>query len=268
MVIQLLNAYYLDEISRMPPFAIFSISLSVLSLSNTMWYYAYWNLFRCKPIRDVPSSLSLYNYKLSGVKDGKFSFGKTSHDVNEFELSQKDNMLSVTIGDTVLNDDYKPSGLNSGEDDFVLPKKAGSAGGLEIEFVRPCQDAPEAEAVVDEDVAPAPVSSLISSPFESGSAFEILNDGAGIDDTANRNENFPSLELLQSQLIAARSMISKLKNEKLSMSQEIERMKEQLLQLSTSTRDCVAMIVPGTNDVPNRHDVVTRYAADDPFEMV
>jgi pimeloyl-ACP methyl ester carboxylesterase len=41
----------------------------VLSLSSTVCYYAYWNLYQCTSIRNVPSSLSLYNYKLSGVDE-------------------------------------------------------------------------------------------------------------------------------------------------------------------------------------------------------
>jgi hypothetical protein len=103
-----------------------------------VWYYAYWNLFRCKPIRDVPSSLSLYNYKLSGVKEGLFSFSKLSHDVisvNEIEMAEQDNTLSVTIADTVdrsgtaANDHDKPID--------VLPKKIHTEGGSEIEVVRP-----------------------------------------------------------------------------------------------------------------------------------
>jgi hypothetical protein len=40
-------------------------------------YYAYWNLFHCT------FSLSLYNYKLSGVTDGPLSFAKAMTEVAE-----------------------------------------------------------------------------------------------------------------------------------------------------------------------------------------
>jgi hypothetical protein len=113
LVIQLVNGYLLGQ--HFQGFAIFSLALSVLSLSNTIWYYAYWILFRCKPMRDVPSSLSLYNYKLSGVKEGVFSFGKLSHDVrsvNEREMADiwRREMTNVTVLDdsstTTEDDDY------------------------------------------------------------------------------------------------------------------------------------------------------------------
>jgi hypothetical protein len=103
-----------------------------------VWCYAYWNLFRCKPIRDVPSSLSLYNYKLSGVNEGMFSFSKLSHDVssvNEIEMAEQDNTLSVTIADTADR-----SGTASNDPDKpidVLPNKVHAEGGSEIEVVRP-----------------------------------------------------------------------------------------------------------------------------------
>ncbi len=56
----------------------------------------------------MPSSLSLYNYKLSGVKKGMFSFGQPSHDVTKIEVAERDKMLSVAIpgiADSVLNED-------------------------------------------------------------------------------------------------------------------------------------------------------------------
>jgi hypothetical protein len=107
LAIQLCNTWLLGQLNNMPPFTIFSISLSVISLANTMWYYAYWNLFRCMPIRHVPSTLALYNYKLSGVTDGAFSFAKTSHEVVEIELSEMDKLKIVTI--------VNPSALNCDE---------------------------------------------------------------------------------------------------------------------------------------------------------
>ena len=136
LIIQLVNGYLLGQ--SFQGFAIFSIALSVLSLLSTVWCYAYWNLFRCKPIRDVPSSLSLYNYKLSGVNEGMFSFSKLAHvvsNVNEIEMAEQDNTLSVTIADTADR-----SGTASNDPDKpidVLPNKVHAEGGSEIEVVRP-----------------------------------------------------------------------------------------------------------------------------------
>jgi hypothetical protein len=145
LVIQLLNGILLGQ--EFQGFAIFSIVLSVLSLSNTAWYYAYWNLFRCKPIRDVPSSLSLYNYKLSGVKEGVFSFGKIYHDVSSVnEIEMADNMLSVAIDDTVLNDSSRTAGNDPDKQIDELPKKAHAEGGSEIEVVRPARDNQDTES--------------------------------------------------------------------------------------------------------------------------
>jgi hypothetical protein len=78
LAIQLLNTWLLGQFQDMPPFTIFSISLSVLSLANTLWRYGYWTLYQCLPVRNVPTELSLYNYKLSGVTDGDLSFAASS----------------------------------------------------------------------------------------------------------------------------------------------------------------------------------------------
>ena len=145
LIIQLVNGYLLGEIAKMPVFAVFSISLSALSLSNTIWYYAYWNLFRCRPIRDVPSSLSLYNYKLSGVEEGMFSFGKPSHDVTEIEMAERDKVLSVTIADSVLNEVSTNEWPDSGVQISSLPKKSRAARESEIEVASPEQVHLEAE---------------------------------------------------------------------------------------------------------------------------
>ena len=267
MVIQLLNAYFLNEIANMPPFTIFSVSLSALSLSNTIWYYAYWNVFRCKPIRDVPSSLSLYNYKLSGVKDGKFSFGKPSHDVNDFEISDRDKMLSITIGDTVLNDNCKSSGMVSDDENLVLPKKAVSAGNLEIEivrpYVRPDEDDPEAKNAVDTAVT-NPI------PFgleEAGNEINLFHEGAGVNLAAESAGNCSSLAQLQTELLQARRMILRLQSEKMSMSEEVDKMKGELLRLSAFPRDSIAVSTL-TDIAPNRRIMLKRVSDDDSFEMV
>jgi hypothetical protein len=105
LMIQLINTALLGQLKSIPPLTVFSISLSVISLTNTMWYYAYWNLFRCMQIRDVPSALSLYNYKLSGVTDGAFSFGKAVVEVMDVELTTTNNRLSrVSVSGTGLDD--------------------------------------------------------------------------------------------------------------------------------------------------------------------
>jgi hypothetical protein len=137
LIIQLINGYLLGEIAKMPVFAVFSISLSVLSLSSTIWYYGYWNLFCCRPMRDLPSSLSLYNYKLSGVKEGMFSFGKPSHVVNEIEMAETDKFRSVTIADSVLNEDSTHQWPDSDKQDSSLPKKPRAARESEIQVASP-----------------------------------------------------------------------------------------------------------------------------------
>ena len=220
LVIQLINGYLLGEIGKMPLFAIFSISLSVLSLSNTIWYYAYWNLFRCKPIRDVPSSLSLYNYKLAGVKDGMFSFGKTSHEV---ELA-KANMLSVTVAGTALNDHSRKMGVDSDEEIGAMPRKARE---LEMEVIRPDQN----------DLA---------SPVASNSMAVIDSAGVGAGE--------PSLVRLEAQLAAARSLILKLEEEKLRMAKDVDRMKHDVMVMTTSPQTSAAAVSPATDAVSDRQD--------------
>jgi hypothetical protein len=124
LAIQLLNTWLLGKLQDMPQFTVFSISLSVMSLTNTIWYYAYWNLFRCMPIGDVPSALSLYNYKLSGVKDGIFSFSKKSSQVVEIELSE-------TVSGTVLNDG-SAGGEQLGEGQLPPKNSMGYAAATEL----------------------------------------------------------------------------------------------------------------------------------------
>jgi hypothetical protein len=130
LVIQLLNTWLLGQLQNMPQLTVFSISLSVISLTNTIWYYAYWNLFRCMLIRNVPSALSLYNYKLSGVKDGPFSFSKKSSEVVEIELSEIE-MRSRTVGGTVLNDD-SAGGEQLGEGQLPPNNSMGHAAAAEL----------------------------------------------------------------------------------------------------------------------------------------
>ena len=130
LAIQLLNTWLLGQLQNMPQLTVFSISLSVISLTNTIWYYAYWNLFRCMPIRNVPSALSLYNYKLSGVTDGIFSFSKKLSEVVEIELSEIE-MRSVTVSGTVLNDG-SAGGQQLGEGQLPPKNSMGHAAAAEL----------------------------------------------------------------------------------------------------------------------------------------
>jgi len=115
LVIQILNTWLLGQISRIPALTIFSISLSLLSIGNTVWYYAYWNLFKCKPIRDVPNGLSLYNYKLDGVVDGSLSFGRSPNALDISKVSSgadsKDRQpLKEATTDNAIENDLSNAG--------------------------------------------------------------------------------------------------------------------------------------------------------------
>ena len=139
LVIQLVNGYLLGQ--PLQGIAIFSIALSVLSLSSTVWYYAYWCLFRCKPIRDAPSSLSLYNYKLSGVKEGMFSFAKPIHGVHimdddEMSKTWLKEMTSVSVADTEINDSSTTEGDDSGNQIDTLLIESHAIGGPNIQIAR------------------------------------------------------------------------------------------------------------------------------------
>jgi hypothetical protein len=79
MAVQIVNSYWSSSPASV--ITILSITLSSLSLLNTIWFYAYWQFYRCKRTRDVPSPLALYNYKLDGVRDGIYSFTKPQKDV-------------------------------------------------------------------------------------------------------------------------------------------------------------------------------------------
>ncbi len=96
LIIQLVNQGLLGQLKNIPPAAAFSIALSVLSLTNTLWYYSFWNLYKCVSIRDVPSALALYNYKLEGVTDGPFSFGKATRVIRETVDIELDDIDSAT----------------------------------------------------------------------------------------------------------------------------------------------------------------------------
>jgi hypothetical protein len=267
LIIQLLNTYLLGEISTMPTLTLFSISLSVMSLSNTIWYYAYWNLFRCKPIRDVPSSLSLYNYKLSGVTDGKFSFGKPSQDVTEFEMTAGDQMLSVTIGDTVLNHKSQDSELHSDELNDVMPKKSVALF-PEIEVVRPDEHDSCIEFVVDTDLAVHAVANTMDACAldKNRNNVNFANIGAGVVTGAACDIDSPSVAHLNDQLLEARETIMKLELEKRSIAEEFIRMKHELLRLSVLLRDSDVV----SKDAHTFSDVQIkrRLSEDDPFQKV
>jgi hypothetical protein len=124
LIIQLINTALLGQLKNLPPTTALSFSLSVLSLINTLWYYSYWNLYRCISIRDVPSSLALYNYKISGVTDGPYSFGKSWASIQQIVDIELEDLESATVSGSLLN---------SGDEDFdaqlvtvQLPQKADS----------------------------------------------------------------------------------------------------------------------------------------------
>ena len=117
LAIQLLNTWLLGQFQDMPPFTIFSISLSVLSLANTLWRYGYWTLYKCLPVRNVPTELSLYNYKLSDVTDGNLSFAASSmhrDEAFEIELSEKATQKAIVPLNEIKVVVSNTEGLKSG----------------------------------------------------------------------------------------------------------------------------------------------------------
>jgi hypothetical protein len=126
LTIQLINAWMLDELGMMQPLAIFSIALSVFSLSNTVWYYGYWNLFRCMPIRDVPCALALYNYKLHGVSDGELSF---SISMQKIKISPVE-MSSVGVKVVDLEND--PASCTGHAPDYAAARTEESANDQDV----------------------------------------------------------------------------------------------------------------------------------------
>jgi len=103
LIIQLINQGLLGQLKNIPPTAAFSIALSVMSLTNTLWYYSFWNLYKCVSIREVPSALALYNYKLEGVTDGPYSFGKASRVIREIVDIELEDIESATASGSLLN---------------------------------------------------------------------------------------------------------------------------------------------------------------------
>jgi hypothetical protein len=130
LAIQLVNGYFLGDISnirdvaKLPLIALVSMSFSVLCLFNTIWNYAYWRIYRCKPIRGAPSSLSLYNYKLRGLTDGIFSLNKPTHFVNDIKLVERDEtVFGVTIADSVLNEKSSTADNDDDGQSSSFPRK-------------------------------------------------------------------------------------------------------------------------------------------------
>jgi hypothetical protein len=122
LTIQLINTWMLGQINNIPPLTIFSIVLSSCSLSNTIWFYGYWTLFRGIPIRDVPCTLALYNYKLLNVSDGDFSFLKSAKrfvkqsadvelsSVGNGGIDQEGSLLQKPEKETLSTDAASPEG--------------------------------------------------------------------------------------------------------------------------------------------------------------
>jgi hypothetical protein len=232
----------------MPAFAKLSICVSALSLSSTIWCYAYWNLVRCKPIKDGPSSLFLYNYKLSGVKDGMFSFGKPSHDVMEIEMAERDNMLSITIADSVLNEDSTYAGTESDAQSSSLPKKSRAARQSEIEVAHPehADDAVTANDVSDVDALYLRTQLDLARDFIA--EIEVPHPEHADDAVAANDVSDVDALYLRTQLNSARDFIAKLEAENSQIAEEHKRMKQVLLRLSVSSQSSAA-VVPSVADV-------------------
>ena len=103
LIIQLINTALLGRLNNIDTTTALSFSLSVLSLINTLWYYSYWNLYRCISIRNVPSSLALYNYKLGGVTDGPYSFGKAWASIQQIVDIELEDLERATVSGSLLN---------------------------------------------------------------------------------------------------------------------------------------------------------------------
>ena len=131
LTIQLINTYLLGQINDIPPLTIFSICFSCCSLSNTIWFYGYWTLFRGIPIRDVPCTLALYNYKLVNVSDGDFSFSKSTKrlvkqsadveltSVGDVDIDQEGSLLQIPEKDTLPSNAASPKGREMRSMSFV-----------------------------------------------------------------------------------------------------------------------------------------------------
>ena len=64
----------------------------------------------------MPSSLSLYNYKLSGVTDGPLSFSKAMSEVEEVRKSESMELLRFSACCEVLHEDPACAGLLNVDD--------------------------------------------------------------------------------------------------------------------------------------------------------
>jgi hypothetical protein len=131
LIIQLLNTYLLGQINNIPPLTIFSIVFSCCSLSNTIWFYGYWTLFRGIAIRDVPCTLALYNYKLVNVSDGEFTFSKSTKllvkqsadveltSVGDVDIDQEGSLLQKPKKQTLATNAASPKGREMISKSFV-----------------------------------------------------------------------------------------------------------------------------------------------------
>lgn len=139
MAVQIINSYWSSSPASV--ITILSISFSALSLLNTIWFYAYWQFYRCKRTRDVPSPLALYNYKLDGVRDGIYSFSKPQKEVSRAEAMSfnpsvmansrtLDNTLSKEKEKTVVRDEQIAIELIAGVGDEQQHHGVLGRGGL------------------------------------------------------------------------------------------------------------------------------------------
>jgi hypothetical protein len=220
LAVQLVNGYFLgyisniSDVAKLPLIALVSMSLSVLCLFNTMWNYAYWRIFRCKPIRGAPSSISLYNYKLRGVTDGILSLNKPTHFVKDVKLVERDEVLGVTIAGSVLNEESIALDNDDNGQLSSFPRKMK----LDIELE-------------------------MFNPDDPGRVFEAVCDMDGVDAVH-----------LQAQLDVAREMILKLEAEKLRIAEEHKHVKQLLLHLADSSQKSIPVASLASEDDAHRQD--------------
>lgn len=119
LVIQLYNTYLLGTFSNI---TLLSVSVSSLSVANTVYFYLYWLVYRLKrSVREIPCALALYNYKITGVQDGKLSFSKRYESVKEEVVIE---MESQTVyGQTVSDTHQNPTALNDVVLDAEMPSR-------------------------------------------------------------------------------------------------------------------------------------------------
>jgi len=119
LVIQLYNTHLLGTLNNI---TLLSVTVSSLSVLNTVYFYLYWLVYRLKrSVREIPCALALYNYKIAGVQDGKLSFSKRYESVKEEVVIE---MESQTVyGQTVSDTHQNHTALNDVVLDAEMPSR-------------------------------------------------------------------------------------------------------------------------------------------------